>query len=216
MYTLVVGREGNQPFTITEEGVSRQHLQITVPDQVNGTWIVQDLGSSNGTFIQNEDGSFEQMTGMRQCTWDTVIRMGPDNLYGRTFWLCQLVQNDPNDFSMQFAKLNKMLDQFMQEKQELTEAQEKDKNRSAIIKAVVTGVASLGLCFLLPEGWGMARFALMPVVAVIIPIFFIGKKKPTQKKDYKAFLRCPNGKCGRPLSEHDIRRGQCPACKAHI
>ena len=58
MYTLVVGREGNQPFTITEEGVSRQHLQITVPDQVNGTWIVQDLGSSNGTFIQNEDVSF--------------------------------------------------------------------------------------------------------------------------------------------------------------
>lgn len=216
MYTLVVGREGNQPFTITEECVSRQHLQVTVPDQMNGIWIVQDLGSSNGTFIQKEDGSFEQMTGMCQCTWDTVVRMGPDNMHGRTFWLCQLVQTDPNDFSMQFAKLNRMLDQSAQEKQDWIDEQERIKRRSAIIKAVVTGVVSLGLCFLLPEGWGMARFALMPVVAVIIPTFFMGKIKPAPMKDYKAFLRCPNGKCDRPLSEHDIRRGQCPACRAHI
>ena len=216
MYQLIVGREGNQPFPITEEGVSRQHLVVTVPDRMDGTWVVQDLGSSNGTFVQLEDGSFTHMTGTQNLTWDTVVRMGPDNLYGRTFWLCQLVQTDPNDFSLQFAELNRMLDQMTTEKQQLTEDQEKEKNRSAIIKAVITGVASLGLCFLLPEGWGMARFALMPVVGVFIPLFFINKKKPQPSKDYKALLRCPNGKCGRPLSEHDIRRGQCPACKAHI
>jgi len=216
MYTLIVGREGNQPFPITEEGVSRQHLQVTVPDRMDGAWMVQDLGSSNGTFVQLEDGTFTQMTGTQQLSWDTVVRMGPDNMYGRTFWLCQLVQTDPNDYSMQFAELNRMLDEFSSEKQRLTEEQEKQKNKSAIWKAVITGCVSLGICFLLPSELGMMRFALMPIVGVIIPFFFMGKKNNQPSKDYKALLRCPNGKCGRPLTEHDIRRGQCPVCKAHM
>lgn len=217
MYTLIVGREGNQPFQITEEGVSRQHLQITIPDRMDGTWIVQDLGSSNGTFVQQEDGSFEQMTGMMQCTWDTVIRMGPDNLYGRTFWLCQLMQTDPNDFSMQFAKLNRLLDEFAQEKEELTRAKENEKNRSAIIKALILAGISVGLYFILPASLGAARLAVLPLAGVIVPFLFRKSESSAQlSKDYKAIFHCPNGKCGRPLTEHDIRRGQCPACKAHI
>ena len=215
MYTLIVGREGNQPFTITEEGVSRQHLQITVPDQMGGTWTVQDLGSANGTFIQKEDGSFEQMTGVRQCSWDTVIRMGPDNLYGRSFWLCQLTQTDPNDFSLQFSKLNRMLDEFAADKQRLTEEKEKQQKKAAITKAAILVGISLVVCAI-PQ-LGMLRFVVLPIAGVIAPFLFKKKEGANlMTKDYKAFLRCPNGKCGRPLSEHDIRRGQCPICKAHI
>ena len=94
--------------------------------------------------------------------------------------------------------------------------QEQQKKRSAIAKAAAVGVASLGLCLILPESWGMARLALLPVVGAIIPFWLQNKKNDKPTKDYKTVFRCPNGKCGRPLTEYDIRHGQCPACKAHM
>ena len=46
---IIVGRKGNQSFTITDMSVSGKHLKLTVlPD---GNVEVEDLGSSNGTFI---------------------------------------------------------------------------------------------------------------------------------------------------------------------
>ena len=223
MYTLIVGREGNQPFPILEEGVSRQHLQVTVPDRMDGVWSVKDLGSSNGTFVQQKDGTFVRMTGIRQLSWNTVIRMGPDNMYGRTFWLCQLTQTDPNDFSLQFTELNRQLNAFSAEKQRRIEKQE-DERKKAVYTRVIISLSILALAFILPEIIpGMNdkaamtfRIVGMGISGPILLLLGIRKKKDDMSKDYKTVFRCPNGKCGRPLSEYDIRRGQCPACKAHM
>lgn len=223
MYTLIVGREGNQPFLITEEGVSRQHLQVTVPDRIDGTWVVKDLDSSNGTFIQKEDGFFEQLHGTKQLSWDTVLRMGPANMYGRTFWLCQLTQTDPNDYALQFTELNRRLDAFVAEKKQQTEELEKQKKQAAITRAIISISVVLVITLILPIVLGMEsqeamtlRIVAMSITGAIIPIFFLSRRSDNSSKDYKAVFRCPNGKCGRPLTEYDIRRGQCPACKAHM
>lgn len=223
MFTLIVGREGNQPFLITEEGVSRQHLQVMVPDKMEGTWIVKDLGSANGTFVQQQDGTFVRMYGTQQLSWNTVLRMGPDNMYGRTFWLCQLTQTDPNDFSLQFAELNRQLNAFSAEKRQRIEKQDREKKQALITRAIVS-ITILALALILPEIIpGMSdksamtfRIVGMGISGSILPLFFLTKKKDETSKDYKAVFRCPNGKCGRPLTEFDIRRGQCPACKAHM
>lgn len=46
---LIIGRKGDQAFTITDMSVSGKHLKLTtLPD---GNVEVEDLGSSNGTFI---------------------------------------------------------------------------------------------------------------------------------------------------------------------
>ena len=46
---IVVGRRGDQPFMITDKSVSGKHLKLTtMPD---GSVQVEDLGSTNGTFI---------------------------------------------------------------------------------------------------------------------------------------------------------------------
>lgn len=223
MYTIIVGREGNQPFPITEEGVSRQHLQVAVPDRMDGEWVVQDLNSANGTFIQQKDGTFERVSGSLRLTWDTVIRMGPANMYGRTFWLCQLTQTDPNDYARQFTELNRRLDAFVAEKKQQTEELERQKKQAAITRAIITISVVLIISLILPVVFEMEqqtamtlRIVAMSITGAIIPIFFLSKKSDSSSKDYKAVFRCPNGKCGRPLSEYDIRRGQCPACKAHM
>ena len=46
---IIVGRKGQQPFEITDRSVSGKHLKlITMSD---GNVLIEDLGSSNGTFI---------------------------------------------------------------------------------------------------------------------------------------------------------------------
>ncbi len=222
MYTMIVGREGNQPFPILEEGVSRQHLQVVVPDRMEDIWTVMDLGSSNGTFVQQKDGTFERMQGTQKLSWNAVIRMGPDNMYGRTFWLCQLTQTDPNDFSLQFTELNRQLNALSTEKQRRIEKQEEERKKAIYTRAIIS-VSILVFSLVLPGLLGIEqqtamtiRILGMGIAGSILPIFFLGKKSNNALKDYKAVFRCPNGKCGRPLTEFDIRRGQCPVCKAHI
>lgn len=224
MYTLIVGREGNQPFLITEEGVSRQHLQVTVPDRMEEPWFVKDLGSSNGTYVQQADGTFERVHGTLQLSWDTVVRMGPANMYGRTFWLCQLTQTDVNDYELQFRELNRRLDAFMVEKQQKSEKLEKQKKQSAIIKAFISIAVVLIFVLLLPvlmpdsaqQTITTLRVVVTTITTALVPVFFLNKKNDNPPTDFKSVFRCPNGKCGRPLTEYDIRRGQCPACKAHM
>lgn len=49
---IVVGREGQQPFMIDNAGVSRKHVRVE--DLGNGLFLLEDLNSSNGTFVNNQ------------------------------------------------------------------------------------------------------------------------------------------------------------------
>jgi pSer/pThr/pTyr-binding forkhead associated (FHA) protein len=48
--TCIIGRSSNNDIQIAEEHVSRQHAVIQYRD---GVFVVSDLGSSNGTFVNN-------------------------------------------------------------------------------------------------------------------------------------------------------------------
>lgn len=66
---IIVGRKGNQPFTITDKTVSGKHLKLsTMPD---GNIHVEDLCSSNGTFI---DGLRIKE---KVVSRNTIVQMGP-------------------------------------------------------------------------------------------------------------------------------------------
>ena len=53
MLEVIIGKEGTQRFAINGSRVSRQHAKITVTD--SGQWILEDLNSTNGTYIINEN-----------------------------------------------------------------------------------------------------------------------------------------------------------------
>ncbi|MBR4440580.1 MAG: FHA domain-containing protein [Bacteroidales bacterium] len=48
--TMVIGKQGEQPFKITDGYVSRRHCEITPTSRV-GVFHLKDLDSSNGTFV---------------------------------------------------------------------------------------------------------------------------------------------------------------------
>ena len=56
MKEFIIGKEGDQKFKISEKRnkVSRKHCKITIDD--NGQWYVDDLDSTNGTYIIDEIG----------------------------------------------------------------------------------------------------------------------------------------------------------------
>ncbi|MCF0179351.1 MAG: FHA domain-containing protein [Bacteroidales bacterium] len=66
---IIVGRKGNQPFEIADKSVSGKHLKLTVLN--DGKIQVEDLGSTNGTFI---DGV---RIIQKVVDRNTIVQMGP-------------------------------------------------------------------------------------------------------------------------------------------
>lgn len=50
-HSFTIGREQNNDFCIPDDRISSRHCKITRAHNVGVVYIVQDLGSSNGTFI---------------------------------------------------------------------------------------------------------------------------------------------------------------------
>lgn len=65
---IIVGKQGMQPFPITNQHVSRKHLKLTPLE--DGNVLVEDLNSANGTFI---DGV---RILKKTVSPDTIVRMG--------------------------------------------------------------------------------------------------------------------------------------------
>lgn len=49
---IIIGRQGNQPMPITDTSVSRKHCKLT--SNLDGTFTLEDLGSSSGTFVNGQ------------------------------------------------------------------------------------------------------------------------------------------------------------------
>jgi two-component system, cell cycle response regulator len=67
----VVGRDAEVDLVISRSSVSRQHSQLTQDEQ--GDWWVQDLGSTNGTFINEERITRKRLTDGDQIRFGDAI-----------------------------------------------------------------------------------------------------------------------------------------------
>lgn len=58
---LIIGRSALSPLTVPEDkvAVSGKHVKITISD--NDEWKLEDLQSSNGTYLRNENGDFDRV-----------------------------------------------------------------------------------------------------------------------------------------------------------
>lgn len=85
---IIVGRRGEQSFSITDRAVSGKHLKlITMPD---GNVQVEDLGSTNGTFI---DGV---RIIKKVVPRSTVVRMGSSYTFRVSDVIPEVVKKGPD------------------------------------------------------------------------------------------------------------------------
>ena len=202
----MIGRQGDQPFKIVQEGVSREHARLTIDD--SGKWVLEDLNSDNGTFIRNEDGDLEQIS-KKVISESTYICLGPDNINGCKFYARQLIA--PKDYKKEFDFLEEIDD-------DIENRLEKAEDKSKLIRKAITIISMVGFfgSFIVEDNGFRTMLLRVSTAATGVSSMFYDPNK--QKKQLKALREklfgCPNPACSHHLSSKEVRNRKCAKCGA--
>ncbi len=205
---IILGKDGTQLFPITNIGVSRQHARISIR---NGAWHLEDMDSTNGTYIMDENGDYKRI-GAKDITEDTVIRLGDSSIRGFSFVAHHVIEEDPNNYSYEFQRLSKLHD-------DLNEECERIKKRTNMISYIRSILSLLPLAVTFIPGIGNDQRISVIRIGAAIPIAFnLLFSKNTRMLHHndkvQKLLTCPC--CGNQMSKTNIIKGMCPVCKAHL
>lgn len=212
MKAILLGRQGNQPFKIDDnaDGVSRQHAQVTITD--NDEWYLEDLGSSNGTYIRDENtGEMILVKGKRRITPMTFIFLGPDNSKGCCFFAKQADRY--GDFTVERQYLVSKDEELTAKKKQI----EKLNSNLTLIKTILPFII-FGLSLVLVPGAGtlqmLIRMGASAIPSALIQILYNPKVKENEIKDLREkFSHCPNPCCSNKQTVKEIRNMRCSKCK---
>lgn len=207
MTSIIIGKEGQQRFPIKNAGVSRQHARITID---NGVWVLEDLDSTNGTYIREDNGKFIRIDKLG-ISEDTVIRLGDDSLNGYAFMAHHVLEENPDNYRYEFRRLQEWREAFRTERERYQMAK---RNKTLI--QIAFSIAVLAVTFI-PAIPSNIQMMILRIGLLIPPLFnfFVTGRNGMQKiyDRQQAVLTCP--RCGRPLSDFEITKELCMACKAH-
>ena len=87
---IILGKNGNQPFPLTESSISRHHASFHL-DEKSGKMTLRDEKSTNGTYIKAKDGTFKRLYGETAVGLNTIVRLGANH----TFAIKDLINTPP-------------------------------------------------------------------------------------------------------------------------
>lgn len=237
MRQIIIGREGNQPFTITDEYVSRQHAVFTY-DEATGAMTLTDKSRPEvGTFVKT--GTAYRQVSQCRVDADTEVRLGPYFVFriGQLLQSPQPLAGQPANSlragsAQQPAKedisyLRKVAENY--EKTKLQLEQKQASINSLRTLSLVGSFAGGGISAIIPKVMGDSQdlYVLLigPIIAVVflvVLMMYCSKvsrdvivKKNKNEKNYKISFCCP--KCHVPfagkLYENILAEGRCPKCK---
>ena len=218
MKEFIIGKEGEQKFKISEKRnkVSRKHCKITIDD--NGQWDVDDLDSTNGTYIINEEGEIVQVRHY-PITEFTRIILADQTPFGFSFIAHHVLEEDPFNYRKEFIHLLKLHAKALNMKEELDAETIRKGNILKYVPTVISAIISITLTILAPPDWRIVILTASGAITGMIAKFMADRSKNTTKT--KAFakycnqmLRCPC--CGKVMTEAEFTNQMCGACHAHI
>lgn len=219
MRQFVIGKKGTQPFSIPEskERVCDEHAIVTLDD--NGIWTIEDIPSSNGTFIYNSQGILLKVK-KKQITEFTKIVLTDTTSMGFSFIAHHLLEQDPNNYRLEFAHV---VNEAKEVKQKYAEIEEKVKQRRvylSLIPVMASCIFGIVMRFIFhdnPNIIFMVIGMMSAVTALLNVLVTAYANKDNSLKEYAVrmqhIITCP--KCNRPLTDYDINNQICPICKAH-
>ena len=210
MKEVIIGKSGDQPFAIKNDCVSRRHARITIDAQ--GQWTLEDLGSSNGTFVQDENGEFMQVKKVAIGEF-TRIALGATTAAGYYFYAHHILEEN-GSYEAEMRHVIKTYQRLVDEKKEL---EEKNKTQATIIRILPPLVSALVMIivFVFVPQYRM-YIAVSGVIATSLATM-LGMYQAKNTEAMKAIaekqarlIRCP--KCNRQLTPSDVQSEQCPKC----
>ena len=218
MTEFIIGKEGNQRFKISEKRnkVSRKHCKITIED--DGKWYVDDLGSTNGTYIIDEKGEIVQVQHYPIKEFTRII-LADQTPLGFSFIAHHVLEEDPLNYRKEFIHLLNIHANALKTKEELDAESLRKNNILKYVPTVISAAISITLTILAPPEWRIVMLTASGAITALIAKFMADSSK--NKKKAKAFarycsqmLRCPC--CGKIMTEAEFANQMCGACHAHI
>lgn len=209
MQTIILGKEGNQPFEIKADGVSRQHARITICDV--GDWILEDMNSSNGTYIRNEtDGELVRVV-KTSVTPMTFICLGPDNAKGCSFYARQVLKENVGRYNREYEYMIEKENEF---DQQIDQLEKTIKNKKILVLIINIAVVLLSLFPNISSEIRMNMLRVVPVISAGFAVFYDANSKKKQIRAMREkFHHCPNPQCSHKLKESEVREMKCGKCK---
>lgn len=232
---LIIGRKGDQSFSITDMSVSGKHLKLTtLPD---GNVEVEDLGSSNGTFI----GGVRIIK--KVVSRNTIVQMGPRFTFKVSDVLPEApkvsipqLQSAPAQPKPQAQPIPKPIPEYsikhlkrVWDEYEKTLAEIRDKREQMGKKRMIPmmlGSFSGIISAIFPLiGFGIGAVVTLPITIFSFILYFKSyNEKDTSLEDTKAAKEtlikkyvCPNPECHRTIQLQDYsiisQIPNCPYCK---
>lgn len=235
MRSIIIGREGNQPFPITDLQVSRKHAKLTIYD--NGEMELEDTDSSAGTFMKMKNGAFDRIQKCKVVP-GMIMRLG-QNLEISVSSLLSEKKADKKVVPTEKAKADISALRYLEDHYRTQKV--KYEGRSATYGMCQTGVLmTTGTVttilfttdvfgFLKDYGLEEQYIKIIPAVASLLlgAIFFfllakakssLSRKKEELEYNYKKNYCCP--KCRAPFSgkayTNILFDGSCPRCKTEF
>ncbi len=211
---MIIGKEGEQPFKISADGVSRRHAELTTDDK--GVMTLRDLGSTNHTFVRDDKTGLFVRIENAPVTEMTFVCLGPDNSHGCSFYIKQLIT--PGFYNEELSYMNAKEDYY----DSLAEKQtRKGKMITMALRIIPTILVIVLLFFVLPMIWEgidgqvmtVVRIAVTMSIPVLMPLFYDPSKALKRiEQERERFHHCPNPACSRHMPSKEIRNMDCAAC----
>ena len=210
---ITIGKANDNEYVVNDPSVSRHHARLTYEEE--GHWILEDLGSTNGTFVNGIQ------IARKQVTSKDVIKLGDSYVLN----LAEVLKAN-NDYSEEFAALKQVYDNYIQAKIKTHSSNQFKTRLLQSLPFALPGIIGVLIGF---SGKGSpALFAISLFITICAPtvgIYWGAKqsaKIPKLLQDltnqFKIDYVCP--KCGTFLGEIpwvSVRnRKHCPvsSCKA--
>lgn len=216
---IIIGKQGNQPFKLTESSISRQHALFHL-DEATGKMSLRDSNSTNGTWILAKDGKFKRLVGEASVGLNTLVRLGATSTFRIKDLLPVVNNNDPVDIS----KLKLVYENYNQNRMSL-EAKTSNIMMWRMASLSLGGIFAVMISLILPKevAGNEAISAIIKISGSILAIgisWFIVDikskglilKKDQNERYFKKNYCCP--KCGfhfgLKLYENILAEGKCP------
>lgn len=222
---ILIGREGNQPFPLTEASISRKHA-IFHMDEHTGTMTLRDNHSANGTYIKSSNGSFKRIHTEVKVGFATVVRLGAV----QTFKIKDLLnQPAPQPAAeVDISKLRSIYEIYNANKLNI-EAQTSNIMMLRLGAMSLSGVIALVASAVIPEdSMNPTTKIIIQVLSIVLALglawVIVGmknksliKRKDQNERYFKSNYCCP--KCGyhfgNQVYSNILAQGHCPnkSCK---
>ncbi|MBQ7691500.1 MAG: FHA domain-containing protein [Muribaculaceae bacterium] len=216
--TIIIGRAGEQPFYIPDkyEHVSREHARITIPDNPSqGEWLLEDIGSSHGTRVRDEDGEMRKVEKTR-ITPLTYILLGDGDYGSYGFYACHVLT--PESYTNEWK--------FMMREAATYDRVSQQENKAAKWKKMInraTWPVFIGADIITEQlniNFGspfIVRTGLAMICAAVSWWVTRDGRIEAAKRRWNNVRRCPNPECRKNLDYKDITVTKaCPYCHCHI